>query len=483
MGAAAAVYRIDFAVAPHALHVDHALIDSHFGYSILGPGISIFQSFAKFPAILRLLQCGHKLPLKRRKDEMKTPTRYHRTLAACRPLALFTIMTLAPTLVRAQQLSQMFGNGAGAISQVAAVQVAQDQFVTAVINSTGNLEVIAWYANLNTKQLVRQGTWVDGPVATGLPPQYPAIAISSPFALHAGSSGVFTTAAINWSSNALDIIYWKLQPNGTISKIDETSQHGATAVSIASVYYTQNGYPQFVTAIRNFSGDLEVSLWYVDPTYGIELSGNTAYAGAINAVSIACLQDSNSDVITAVSNSASNLELIKWFYSGSTVTRGNTTYTSTYAINNVAVAPGIPTFNDPPYPVNAFYTASPDNLTIVSPWNQYLGLQGSVTTGSAMWLALAAHNTAAIMVSTPQNPILYDSGGPYSLGVFDQNNSNQFSQVAGALGPYATTVGIAWVDTSSPNNNIFAVAYRNSYGNLQIRLWNYLPACSPNCGG
>ena len=39
---------------------------------------------------------------------MKTPTRYHRALATCRPLALFTIMTLAPTLLRAQQLSQMF---------------------------------------------------------------------------------------------------------------------------------------------------------------------------------------------------------------------------------------------------------------------------------------------------------------------------------------------------------------------------------------
>lgn len=413
---------------------------------------------------------------------MKTPTRYHRAQAACRLLALLTIMTLAPTLVRAQQLSQMFGNGAGAISQVAAVQVAQDQFVTAVINSTGNLEVIAWHANLSTKQLARQGTWVAGPVGTWFAYEYPAIAISSPFALNAGVSGVFTTAAIN-TDGSLDIIYWELQPNGTISKIDEIAQTGdASAVSIASVYYTQNGYPQFVTAIRNGSGDLEVSLWYVDPNYGLELSG-TAYAGAINAVSIACLQDSNSDVITAVSNSASNLELIKWFYSGSTVTRGNTTYTSTNAYYNVAVAPGIATLNDPPYPVNAFYTASPDmeNYTTVSAWNQYMGLQGSATTGGALWLAMAAHNSAAIMVSTPFNPILYESGGTYSLGVFDQNNSNQFSQVTGALGPYATSVSIAWVDTSSPNNNIFAVAYRNSYGNLQIRLWDYLPACSPNC--
>jgi len=75
-------------------------------------------------------------------------------------------MTLAPALAKAQQLSQPFGNAAGAISQVAFMQAARDQFVTAVINSTRNLEVIAWYANMSTKKLVRQGTWVAGPVAT-----------------------------------------------------------------------------------------------------------------------------------------------------------------------------------------------------------------------------------------------------------------------------------------------------------------------------
>lgn len=121
---------------------------------------------------------------------MKNPTHCHRALAACRPLALFTIMTVAPALAKAQQLSHLpFGNGGGGISQVASVQVAQDQFVTAVINSTGNLEVIAWNANLSSKQLVRQGTWYAGPAS--------AVAISSPFWRSVGLNGVFTTATIN----------------------------------------------------------------------------------------------------------------------------------------------------------------------------------------------------------------------------------------------------------------------------------------------
>jgi hypothetical protein len=391
---------------------------------------------------------------------MKTPTHYHRALSACRPLALFTIVTLAPALARAQQLTSMFGNAAGAISKVASVQVAQDQFVTAVINSTGNLEVIAWHANLTSKQLVRQGTWYAGPAS--------AVAISSPFALGVGVSGAFTTATID-ANSYLDIMYWQLQPNGTISLISETEQDGgALAVSIASVYYSQNGDPQFMTAIRNYSGDLQVSLWYLDPTYGIELSG-TAYAGAISAVSIACLQDLHSDVITAVENSSGNLELIQWFYNLSTVTRGTTVYTSTPA-QTVAVVPGVETLNDPPYFVNAFYTAAPNPWTVVSPWNQDVGSQGgSVTAGIASQLAMIGYGGTAITATTP-----YSSGGTYSLWVFGQNSSNQFSQVTGALGAYATAVSITLVDTTSSSGFTFAVAYRNSLGNLQIQLWNYV---------
>jgi hypothetical protein len=167
---------------------------------------------------------------------MKIPTNYRGALSACRPLAMFTIMTFAPALAKAQHLSSMFGNGAGGISQVAAVQVAQDKFVTAVINSTGNLEVIGWHANLSTKQLSRLGSSVSWPVATWYAIQWPAIAISSPYALNVGISGVFTTAMLN-SQGYLDIIYWKLQPHGAISKLGEIIQDGgATAVSIASVY-------------------------------------------------------------------------------------------------------------------------------------------------------------------------------------------------------------------------------------------------------
>lgn len=57
-----------------------------------------------------------------------------------------------------------------------------------------------------------QGTWYGAPAS--------GVAISSPFALNVGISGVFTTAAINPNGN-LDLIYWQVQPNGTIHPVSE----------------------------------------------------------------------------------------------------------------------------------------------------------------------------------------------------------------------------------------------------------------------
>lgn len=394
---------------------------------------------------------------------MKIQTYYRLVLAACRSLALFTILTLVPVLCGAQSLAPLFGNGAGAISQVASVQVAQDQFVTAVINSTGNLEVVGWYANLNTNQLVRKGTGYAGPVS--------AVAISSPFSLNVGLSGTFTTAAINANGN-LDLIYWQMQPNGAISLLSEVHGDSASNVSVASVY-NQNGNQQFVTGIRNaLTGNLEVTLWYIDSTNSIRFSGS-GFAGAVNRVSIACLQDLTSDVVTAVENSTGDLELIRWYYGrfGAAITRGSTTYTSTPA-SAVAVAPGVPTLNNPPKFVNAFFTTAIDpttNLVNASGWNQDMGLQASTPAVVSGQVALAGLDTAAFLVASPSG-----SSGDYFLQVFDQYGSNSFDYVAGAYGAPATTYSISFVDTSSPSTTTLAVAYRNSAGNLQIQLWNYV---------
>jgi hypothetical protein len=392
-----------------------------------------------------------------------------RAQAALRSLALIAIVTVASALASAQKLSPMFGNGAGKISMVESAPVAQDQFVTAVINSTGNLEVIAWHADLTNNKLTRQGTVYVGKASS--------VAISSPYSLNAGVSGVFTTAAIN-ASGKLDLSYWQMQPNGTITQLSEVQGDSASIVSVASVYSQEssnNGAPQFMTAIRNGSGSLEVSLWHIDSNSDIQLSG-TAYAGGIFGISIACLQDLQSDVVTAVENSTGDLELIQWYYGrfGAAVTRGNTTYTSTPAWD-VAVAPGVPTLDNPPNLVDAFYTAAinPSNNQITtSAWNQILGLQANVPGSLTNQVALTASGTTAIVVSKP--------GENYFVQVLDQDPN--FGKVVAASGKPVNQASVTLVDTSSPNVIIFAVTYHNGAGNLQIDLWKYVRACSPYCG-
>jgi hypothetical protein len=97
--------------------------------------------------------------------------------------------------------------------------------------------------------------------------------------------------------------------------------------------------------MRNAYGNREVSLWYLDSTNHIQLSG-TSYAWGISEVSITCMHDLISDVVTAVWNSSGALELIQRYYGrfGTAVTRGNTVHGSAGS-NTVAAA--VPLFSDP----------------------------------------------------------------------------------------------------------------------------------------
>ena len=389
---------------------------------------------------------------------MKIQTHNFRVWAACWPLALFTMMSFVAATAEAQGIFPMYGIGAGAISQVAIAQVDQEEFVTAVINGSGNLEIISWLVDENDQQILRLGTWYGPPAS--------AVAISSPFSVN-GSTDLFTTAAINANGN-LDITTWLVGGSGEIGMYSEVQAGKASVVSVAFVNNASNGSPQFMTAIRNFAGNLQVSLWYLDPSFNIRLSGS-GLAGAVNAVSITPLNDQNSDVVTAVANSAGNLELIQWYYDkfGKAVTRGNTAYTSESAYS-VAAAPGGKPAS------NAFYTAvnGSNGQVTLSAWNQALGLQSSTPGGSSyLPVALTSTDTAALMVS---------GGGDYYLSAFDQTGHG-FGEAATAWGQYASNYSIAMVNTYSPDNPEFAVAYRNSAGNLQIEFWQYVPPCTPNC--
>lgn len=399
-----------------------------------------------------------------------------RAVRARRVVALFAVLAIMPAFSAAQQLNALASNGAGAISAVASAQVGQDQFVTAVRNGSGNLEVVAWYAdlsansNLSLDPLLRQGTNYGGPVSGGSNP----IAITSAFGLNAGISESFITAMVNGSGN-LDLSYWQVQSGGSISLVSELETGPALAVSVAAVY-SQSGRQQFMTATENEWGNLEVSLWYLDSSSQIQWAG-TQTAGGVSEVSIACLHDSISDVITAVRNSLGDLELVQWYYGrfGTAVTRGNTFYGT--AASHIAAA-AVPLFGQA-YPL---YTADlissqafPQGQLNVDDWN----IQGSIsgfrtdTTIPSTQVALTAADTAALAVG------ILGQSGPYIVDVFD--TASAWGEVTAGYGAAASAVSISPVNASSHNSTVFAVSYENSYGNLQIQLWQYVKACSPNC--
>jgi hypothetical protein len=144
----------------------------------------------------------------------------------------------------------------------------------------------------------------------------------------------------------------------------------------------------------------------------------------------------------------------------------------------MSVIPGVLNFGSSDFS-NAFYTGlvNPSNgEAYFSTWNEDLAVG---TTGGPYevtpWNVLAAWQTTLIMADTPPN-----GGGAYYLRVFDQLGNGI---VTGSYGAYASAYSIALVDTSSFNNLSFAVAYRNSGGDLQIEVWQYVLACSPNCAG
>jgi hypothetical protein len=395
-------------------------------------------------------------------------------------LCAWLAVAIAPEFAAGQTLQALTSNGAGAISAVASAQVGQDQFVTAVRNGAGNLEVISWYfdaganPNLALDPLVRQGTNYGGPILGG----NTSIAITSGYSLYSATDPLIT-ATVN-ADGYLDLIYWQLQPNGAISYVSEYVADTASAVSVAAVYGLDGpptGQAQFMTATRNAWGNLEVSLWYIDSNNQIQLVG-TDSAGAVSEVSIVCVQDSSSDVITAVRNSSGNLELIQWHYADSEVSRGNTWYGT--AGSQIAAAAVAEPFSGL---INLYTadlvpsTAFPQGQLNVAWWDtQGSSLStGNDTTIPSTQVALTSANTAALAVG------VLGASGPYVVDVFDYTADvcqDEYApwggEVAAAYGSPASALSISPVDTRYDISTVFAVSYRNSSGNLQIQLWQYL---------
>ena len=213
---------------------------------------------------------------------------------------------------------------AGAIKEVAIAAVSSNQVVTAVANSTGNLELILWKVDSSGKITKQYGTTYTLTVTR--------------VSIVGLAVGAFATATRN-SSGDLDVEVWKAGAS-SFSLLAGSSGGAVSEVAIAALYYASPIGSQFVTAVRNGSGDLEVINWTVGPT--TLTRGGHATLGSIEHLSIVAIGTLATHTVyaTAVINGSGDLEYIEWSVLGNSVKElGSGT---AGAASGVAVCQGFP---------------------------------------------------------------------------------------------------------------------------------------------
>lgn len=267
--------------------------------------------------------------------------------------AVFTAACLAAATASAQNfMTHEYGASAGAIGLVSVANLRPNWVVTGVRNNAGNTEVIAWKSNGHA--LVRKGSatsnGVDFSLATvALNPslaitggiytnvlQVTAWSISATgavtyggYALGGAASSVRMTKldservlAVTDSGGILGVSMWGMI-DGQISPFGQIAGAAGTIPTVAAV--SKNW---FVTAIRNSAGDLQLDSWRVSGA-GVMSHEATASAGAVTQLDIAAWDSGH--VATPVINSAGDLELIDWVVDTTTgaITRESSTTVGT----------------------------------------------------------------------------------------------------------------------------------------------------------
>jgi len=195
---------------------------------------------------------------------------------------------------------------AGAVSEVATI-VVHYHVVTAVRNSSAQLEIICW-----TQDLVREGSSVSGESAS-------QIAIC-PF-LYENNPDFFATAHRD-SKADLRVEVWALSATGLPAFRGAASAGTVSEVALAFLGFGSGARYRFVTAVKNGSGDLELIQWSASSDGAtVQRLGSTT-AGSASQISLCALGDL---VFTSLRNGAGNLEIISWrTHSNGTIDRLDT---------------------------------------------------------------------------------------------------------------------------------------------------------------
>ena len=366
---------------------------------------------------------------------------------AVQVFAGFLLSLALPALAQNWALTPVYGASAGVIGQLAMTTLKTNVVVTAVTNTSNDLEVIAW--NDTGTKLERTGSAVGDEV-------FPLWGV----AITTLDSGRVVTAAANWNTSDLELTIWKISATGSVSKQGKVATGGlVTGVSIATL---DSG--RVVTAVQNSKGNLTLRVWKITSAGVITQGG--AWTVNAPASEIAIMGLNASQMVTAFRNSKEDLEMISWSINGSsTITREGTVNGGAAAKVSVAYwAPNIVTAVETDKAELAIQTWSIDASGDMAALNS---AAGSTAFGVALCmvptqpdtpLPFTAVETSADKLTLDVWYTVPDSDG--EIGDLTYYNGNSY---------VAPTLAIA---SEGPGRPYFVVtAIKNKSSNLVMKVW------------
>lgn len=248
---------------------------------------------------------------------------------------------------------------AGAASAIRVRAINSDLAIVALRNGSGKLELIGWQLAARDFAVSRAADTASHPIEA----QEVALAVIGQRAVTAIRSGSgrlrldswdlsADLSSINWlhetgtaagnadlitatvlepdlvvtavrnASGKLLLIVWRLETDGTLSRLNHENAQAGEIDEIGLV--TLDG-SNVITAVRNGSGHLQIIGWHIDTNGTVTRWMTDGHAGDVSALAVAALNGTGStrDIVTAVRDGSDQLLLIVWRVSADdrTVTR------------------------------------------------------------------------------------------------------------------------------------------------------------------
>ena len=327
---------------------------------------------------------------------------------------------------------------AGAVSQVSIANLKPNWVVTAVCNSSGNLEL---------------GTWQYANNALTLKSSAQASLAASKVAIADLSSSRVVTAHIDPNSN-LVVEVWSISSTGAIGLEGGYIAEAASTVDIARL-----SSQRVVTAVRDSSGNLTLHVWGITSSGTVNSKGIVT-DGAVSKASVTSM--SSSQFVTAVQTSTGNLMLSSWAVDSN----GNITYQAD-ANKGTITQVDVTAWGAAGHVGTAVRNGSL-NLEVldwlVDPTTGSITLQASKGGGAATKLAVSTIGTLIFTAAK-------DSSGKLSVGTWAYGGSTgtQFLEEASLEYDAASIVAAAPLGSSTHS----VTASVNGSGHLELNVWLY----------